>query len=307
MSIHIEKLREITSHENNNCRIYENYIDFLESKKEFNSIEKRALENWGETLHDKSEQRVLPFEYHYHTIRSALNGRSILNGKVTLDIGCGEGTDIKSHAKKYQDKTFFGLDFGTNVDYLSSRDRDIKNLHYMRGDALNLPINSNTIDSVVSYGVFHHTSSPSKCMNEAYRVLKKDGTLAIYLYKNHKEMPLKYFGIICENILMKITSRIPISMAKAFCYLISPIALLLFSYPSLVLKILTKNEKIWKAFPLYWGTTPKSIIRDLQDRLFASVNFRYSLDEFYNLFKDAGFKEIEVQTTPAGNYGIGKK
>jgi SAM-dependent methyltransferase len=40
----------------------------------------------------------------------------------------------------------------------------------------------NTFDTVVSFGVLHHTSSTENAIREVYRVLKPDGTALIMLY-----------------------------------------------------------------------------------------------------------------------------
>jgi len=54
--------------------------------------------------------------------------------------------------------------------------------------------------------------------------------------------------------------------------------------------------------PLHWGTTPASILGDLEDRLLAPVNHRFSRREFENLFRSAGLQDLRVETTPFGHY-----
>lgn len=282
------------------------FLDYISGDTISNSTEQRALENWGSSLHAVSSENIPP-TWHYKTIEDALGGKDITPGDTVLDIGCGEGFDVHNYALRFPQKTFLALDLGENIPRLAERDKDINNLHFIRGNAVSNPFKDACIDSIVSYGVFHHTRDPQACMREAYRILRDGGTLAIYLYKDHEDNRFKHLGVLAERLLMQLTSRMPVSLAKPFCYALSPFILLLFSYPAHLVKWITGNERLYKAFPLWWGTTPASIVRDLQDRLFASINHRYSLRQFEKLFREVGFRDLDIRTTPAGHFGYAVK
>ena len=73
------------------------------------------------------------------------------------------------------------------------------------------------------------------------------------------------------------------------------------------MKRIPSLNKIGESFPLHMGTTPASIISDLQDRLCAPVNHRFSKKEFESLFLNSGFTNLKVVTTTGGHYGYAEK
>ena len=291
-----------------------NTIDFVSEVQERLSdnrkyIQNRSLANWGRSLHAGAKNEKLnnfPDRWHNYHFIEYLDKKDIYSGDI-LEIGCGEGIDARIAASKFPNRTYYALDIGENISDLSVRDEEFDNLHYIRGNSLNLPINDSSIDSIISFGVFHHTYDPQKCMIEAFRILRENGSLCIYLYKNHEDNILKYLGVQLEKAIMQVTSKMSISTGRRFCWFISPIILLLFSWPSQVLKKFKRFNEIGRSFPLHWGTTPSSIINDLQDRLLALINFRFSKEEFKGLFFKAGFSDVEIVTTIGGHYGYGKK
>jgi SAM-dependent methyltransferase len=282
-----------------------NFIDSKQSCYHSDFIKRRALKIWGESLHSDIKGDF-PTKWHnssFHRIFS--NG--FLSGNIILEIGCGVGFDAVLTARKYPGKVYYALDIGENVIAISERDRKLCNLHYVRGDCLNLPVKDSYCDAILSYGVFHHTNDPLKCMQEAFRALKLNGSMYVYLYKNHEHNPLKYFGVMLERIIMSITSKISIKTGKLICLLMSPLVLVLFSWPAQLLKRFKRLEKFGYSFPLHWGSTPVSIMPDLQDRLLSPVNHRFSKKNFLRLFLDAGFSDVQIITNNTGHFGYAIK
>jgi len=288
-------------------------IDFMEDWKsngmdsQVEFVYDRARETWGENLHAVEAHQEMPPSWHHGQLLEIFGEQHDLYKGCSLDIGCGLGYDCRLLAEQIPDKPHYAIDMGGNIPDVSERDNQYANLHYIRGNALNLPIADDSFDSITSFGVFHHTANPQKGMQEAFRVLKTKGCISIYLYKNHEDNLLKHAGVILETMIMHLTSRLSLKAGERLCWLISPFVLLLFSYPAQLLKRVRKLEKLGRAFPLHWGTTPKSIMGDLQDRLLASVNHRYSRKGFEALFNHAGFSNVQVVTTTAGHYGYAEK
>ena len=283
-------------------------VDFVENNKFLyynDSITKRSLKICGKSLHSDITGSF-PSEWHNFSF-SRIFPNGFLEGKIILEIGCGIGIDAVLTTRKNPGKVYFAVDIGENVIAISERDKNISNLHYLRGDCLNLPVKDSYFDSVLSYGVFHHTNDPLMCMKEAFRALKYDGSIYVYLYKNHEHNPLKYLGVMLERIIMSITSKMSIKTGKMICMLISPIVLVLFSWPAQLLKRNKMLEKIGYSFPLHWGTTPGSIMPDLQDRLLSPVNHRFSKKNFLRLFLEAGFSGVQIVTDNTGHYGYAIK
>jgi ubiquinone/menaquinone biosynthesis C-methylase UbiE/uncharacterized protein YbaR (Trm112 family) len=105
-----------------------------------------------------------------------------IKGKVILDIGCGSGWVIKEAAKNGAFP--IGVDFTQKAAISSRTALDTYNLDglVIQADAQFLPLKNDSIDRVYSIGVLHHIPNTEQGIEEAYRVLKKDGTGFISLY-----------------------------------------------------------------------------------------------------------------------------
>jgi SAM-dependent methyltransferase len=274
------------------------FVDFLENKL-LNTLEIKALEVWGDDLH--AEAMSAPA--HYLQIQSLYPNewQQSLKGNV-LEIGCGSGTDTIHLSKLNESISLFSFDLGSNVAGLSKLLKTHKNTTIFRATALRIPIKNETIDLVYSFGVFHHTRNPEKCFKEAYRVLNKKGVLFFYLYSSHEDNPIKYAGVLLEKGLMNTLAFIPEFLHKPLLFILSIPCLLLFSWPAQMLKLFGL-VRISKKFPMFWGTTPASIIPDLKDRLLAPVNHRFKLKALKNLIQSCLFSEVHIKKTSAGLFG----
>jgi ubiquinone/menaquinone biosynthesis C-methylase UbiE len=57
-----------------------------------------------------------------------------------------------------------------------------------------LPYADASFDLVYSWGVLHHTPNTQRALDEAHRVLKRDGTLKLMLYHRHSWVALAAWG-----------------------------------------------------------------------------------------------------------------
>lgn len=104
---------------------------------------------------------------------------------VVYDLGCGE--------RPYEDDILHVADEYIGVDWGST----IHNLKADIGADLNqsLPIDSQVADTVTSFQVMEHLCEPQTMLNEAYRILKKDGRIILtvpFQWWIH-EAPYDYF------------------------------------------------------------------------------------------------------------------
>jgi SAM-dependent methyltransferase len=103
-------------------------------------------------------------------------------GLRVLEVGVGIGADYEQWLKA--GALASGVDLSSVSLERTRRRCELTGLvpDLRLGDAENLPFASNSFDVVYSYGVMHHSPNTSKCLSEAWRVLKPGGEARIMLY-----------------------------------------------------------------------------------------------------------------------------
>lgn len=91
--------------------------------------------------------------------RQIKSNASFIKG-IILDAGSGE-------VRRY--KTFFNFEKYLTLDINSKNNPDII------GSVLDIPLNENSVDSIISTQVLEHVKNPQKAISEFYRVIKKGG------------------------------------------------------------------------------------------------------------------------------------
>ena len=273
------------------------FIDLVEDNLLFQENHYvKSINLWGKGNHAENKLNYLGHKTHIEKLIKVF-GENDFNNDNYLEIGCGEGIDLKYVVEHFNKKHIYAVDLGANIKKLSER-KDFKTVNFIRCDCLDLPFLDECFNQIYSYGVFHHTKNFYKALLEAKRVLKKNGVLIFYTYKKHSNI-FKKIGTKVESILQKIFSKLDYNKTKFLCYILSPIILLFFSYPAQILKIFG-SKSFYRKFPLWWGTTPKNIIFDLTDRLYAPINIRHSEEELKQILTNLNFKNISIINTRDG-------
>ncbi len=266
----------------------------MTNKKE---IEDKAELLWGKDLHVKKNAPI-----HCNQLEEIFKDKwnKSLKGNL-LEIGCGSGSDLYVFSKINSLNHITSIDLGANVDHLATKYVDRIDIDVKQGNALSLPFDDDKFDIIYSFGVFHHSADPVKCISEANRVLKQRGRMFLYLYSSHEDIFIKRMGIILEKVIMKFLRVLPYSLQNLICILLSPICWLVFSAPSFIIKMLG-FKSLSKKFPFYFGTHPFSLINDLKDRLMAPINFRFKKDEMEKILSSFNFNYHKIIKTASGLY-----
>lgn len=143
--------------------------------KKVSEHERGSLEYFA----DLEQQR---FRSHRHLLPWI---RTMISGKSVLDVGCGIGLDSYAMQKQGLDVTAIDL---TDVAVQAAHKRFVTTNadgKFCVTNAEHLPFNNNSFDYVYSFGVMHHAPNTERCIEEAYRVLKKGGEAKIMLYHRH--------------------------------------------------------------------------------------------------------------------------
>lgn len=95
--------------------------------------------------------------------------------KTVLDIASGEG--YGSFLLSENAKRVYGVDIDVVAITKAKEKYQKKNLDFIRGEASNIPIDSNSIDVVVSFETIEHHDQHDEMFSEIVRVLKPNGLL----------------------------------------------------------------------------------------------------------------------------------
>lgn len=128
-----------------------------------------------------------------------------MSGKDVLEIGLGYGTlsqQIAMAGARYN-----GLDIAKGpVDMVNARlQQNGLGGRAVQGSMLTCPFPDESMDCVVSIGCFHHTGDTQKCLDEAWRVLRKGGHAYLMLYnrfsfRQWKDYPSQTFAAFWSQL-----------------------------------------------------------------------------------------------------------
>jgi len=121
-----------------------------------------------------------------YDVRTAANSAAYLlphltPGTTVLDVGCGAGSITADVAEMVAPAAVVGVD--ASAEALSkARDlaaaRDVTNVQYAKGDALDLDLPDDSVDVVHAHQVLQHLSDPVAALREMRRVCRPGGLVA---------------------------------------------------------------------------------------------------------------------------------
>ena len=96
-------------------------------------------------------------------------------------VGCGAGVDTLLGALATQGGgEALGVEPSPEMRHRAEENRGlagVDNARFLDGDAEHLPVNENTVDLVISNGVFNLVPDKARGLGEVYRVLRSGGVL----------------------------------------------------------------------------------------------------------------------------------
>ena len=133
--------------------------------------------------YDSNEIDGLPAEVteSFSGVGNPLSLGDIENGQTVLDLGCGAGLDSILAARRVRPTgTVIGIDMTTEMLDKAKRNAvsvDVNNIEFRLGEADELQVEDETVDVVITIGVFNLCLDKPKVLSELYRVLRPCGYL----------------------------------------------------------------------------------------------------------------------------------
>lgn len=115
-----------------------------------------------------------------------------LKKKITvLDVGCGAG--LLTNALALAGHNVTGIDLSEHSLNIGKERDATKKVTYIHGNAYTLPFPDETFEVVCAMDILEHVENPSSLIQEASRVLKKNG---LFFFHTFNRNPLSYLIII---------------------------------------------------------------------------------------------------------------
>lgn len=126
--------------------------------------------------------------------RKTLQGANIKPGQTVLEVGSGTGFfTIPAAAMIGEHGHLIAMDpLSDFVDVVKNKvcDAGLKNVEILRRDALDTRLDASSVDLVLLFGVVPFPTLPlSRLLPEMHRVLRVDGTMAVWLFPTSAGVP----------------------------------------------------------------------------------------------------------------------
>lgn len=126
----------------------------------------------------------------------AINYSSPFPGEVCVDLGSGRGTDVLRLAAEVGQKGFvYGIDVSDGMLNKAKRNAEklgVENVRFIKAELEKLPIESDSVNLVISNCTINHASNKTAVWSEVYRILRKGGRFVVSDIYSMKDVPEEY-------------------------------------------------------------------------------------------------------------------
>lgn len=105
-----------------------------------------------------------------------------------LDCGSGSGDHTRRIAEQNPSVQVVGLDRSDSVLRTGPRDREVENLHYVRGNILRPPFRQSAFRTMMAVGSLHATGDTRAALTNCAGLLEPSGYLSTWLYPSLQDL-----------------------------------------------------------------------------------------------------------------------
>lgn len=143
-------------------------------KGHMKDVADKTIADTGERMVPAHHKGHLVYGEHIVRYRAAME---LVKGKTVLDIASGSGYGSACLAETA--KSVYGVDIDKDAVRYAQKNYKAKNVEFILGDGVNIPLADNSVDMVVSFETIEHIEDYETFMVEVKRVLKDDGLLLL--------------------------------------------------------------------------------------------------------------------------------
>ena len=140
-----------------------------------------------------------------------------LSDKDVLDIGCSSGI-ITEHLANYC-KSAIGIDIDEDAIAFANASREaVSNVQFRTGDAMNIPVESGSVDIVICNHVLEHVPNQQRLFKEIGRVLKINGICYLSVGNKYTIMEPHYHIPFLSWSPRRVADFLVRALGKGECY-----------------------------------------------------------------------------------------
>ena len=117
---------------------------------------------------------------HGHLFGRFLLPVEFFKGKSVADVGCGNGRIGRLIIPDCSE--YVGVDMSNSLSAFPTFIENFEAVSLVKASATDLPLEDNSVDIALCWGVLHHTDDPSAAFSELTRITKPGGYILIYVY-----------------------------------------------------------------------------------------------------------------------------
>jgi SAM-dependent methyltransferase len=213
--------------------------------------------------------------------------------QVVLDAGCGKGRHIFL-AAQFGARTVVGVDLSDAVEAAFQNTRQLRNVHVIQADILDLPF-ADPFTLAYSIGVIHHLPVPKSGFAALFSHVAPGGRISTWVYGKEGN---RWIEMLVDPIRKNVTSRLPQFVTRCLCL---PLAVILYAGLKTLYEPARSRPWLKRLVPYsdylcsIAGYSFAENFWNVFDQLVAPTAFYHSEKEVVDWFSTAGANKVEIE------------